>query len=294
MKRRTDLQDLVDPSAWDAVILPVSGGKDSQLLTRLAVNTPGMRDVLTVIHNWTGYDHSLTLQHMEYMKERYGIDRITDTRSAKYEDVFDLIKKERYFPNSLARNCTSLLKIEPFGHWLRDHGFAKRKTLVLLGMRGAESTSRAEQYSDVLPSDMFSICDISKDYVRSVKPVQCQLPIVNWSTSEVFDHLRQCGDKVNPLYERGHRRVGCYPCLLAGDGEWKLAMKDPEGRAHVRKLILQEDEFLNDTSEKKRKLIRIHLTRDVRGMLANAEAGRGDPFGFDGGDEDPGCALCNH
>jgi 3'-phosphoadenosine 5'-phosphosulfate sulfotransferase (PAPS reductase)/FAD synthetase len=36
------------------------------------------------------------------------------------------------------------------------------------------------------------------------------LPILKWSEKQVFDYL---GDEVNPLYEAGFNRVGCFPCL---------------------------------------------------------------------------------
>ena len=44
--------------------------------------------------------------------------------------------------------------------------------------------------------------------------VLCRLPILDWSKWQV---LRELGDKANPLYEHGFDRVGCFPCLAAGD-----------------------------------------------------------------------------
>ncbi len=271
---------------WDYIITPVSSGKDSQLVLRLALNTPGVRQKLLVVHQRTGYDHSLVYSHLDYMRQRYTVE-IESTTSHRFTDIFDLIRKERYFPSSLARNCTSIMKIQPFARWLHASGFAHMRTLVLLGMRGPESQNRAKQYGDLEPSDMFSICDISKDYPKRLKAIEVNLPIVQWSTAEVFASLAQFGDEVNPLYKRGHRRVGCYPCLLSGNDEWRLAARDPEGRAHIQTLIDIEDDLALNRGT--RKLIKIHPERDVRALLK----GEADPFGLNGEDDGPECGHCN-
>lgn len=158
---------------WDVIICPVSGGKDSQTLLSLAIETPGVREKLIVCHQFTGYDHSATYAHLQYMREHYGV-QITDTRNARFTDIFDLIEKERFFPSSLARSCTSRMKIMPFALWLHTSGFTKQRTLVLLGMRGNESRNRAEQYADITAADYFSICDISKEYQKKAEAHQGQ------------------------------------------------------------------------------------------------------------------------
>lgn len=277
----------INASDWDHIIVPVSSGKDSQLVLRRALDTPGVRRKLRAVHQFTGFDHTAVDEHLRYMEKRYQIE-IEETRHHKFKDLFDFIRAEQYFPSSLARSCTSRLKIQPFALWLYHQGMHKKRTLVLLGMRGPESQNRAANYDDVSHTDMFSICDVSKDYQKRLAPVQCNLPIVNMLTSQVFTALREAGDKVNPLYAKDHDRVGCYPCLLAGNKEWELAARDPQGRKHIEELVRIEDE-IKTTSTKK--LIRIHPERDVRALLKRAGKPV-DPFGFlDDGDS--GCQHCN-
>lgn len=45
--------------------------------------------------------------------------------------------------------------------------------------------------------------------------VKFRLAILNWSTEDV---LRYLNGEENPLYRHGFDRVGCFPCLAAGDG----------------------------------------------------------------------------
>jgi 3'-phosphoadenosine 5'-phosphosulfate sulfotransferase (PAPS reductase)/FAD synthetase len=60
------------------------------------------------------------------------------------------------------------------------------------------------------------------------------------------------------LYAKGHKRVGCYPCLLANNNEWQMAAQDPVGRQNIKKLIAIEDKFILEKNP--RKMIKIHPT----------------------------------
>ena len=47
------------------------------------------------------------------------------------------------------------------------------------------------------------------------KNVSLRFPVIDWSTQDCFDLIKEYGWKRNPLYDEGSNRVGCYPCLLA-------------------------------------------------------------------------------
>ena len=264
-------------------IIPVSAGKDSQAVLRWALERHDRKDC-RVVHQFTGYDHPLTLEHLRYMERRYRVN-IEFTRSEKYKDIFDFIRQAGYFPNALARGCTGRLKQYPFGAWLTREGFTtKGSALVYLGMRADESATRASKYGALKNSDIFSLTDISPSAYPETKfgQVQVCLPIVTWSTEKVFAFLAHHKDKVNPLYKKGHKRVGCYPCLLANNFEWEQASKDPTGQAHIKKLLKIEAEFKRDKNP--RKFIKIHKTRDVATLLKTGKA--------EGNDADE-CGYCS-
>ena len=61
------------------VIVPVSGGKDSQVVLSLAL-AAGHKPVR--VHQNTGYDHPLTYQHILEMEAFYGVT-IEHTRNLK-------------------------------------------------------------------------------------------------------------------------------------------------------------------------------------------------------------------
>ena len=51
-------------------------------------------------------------------------------------------------------------------------------------------------------------------------------PIYEWSDRDVWEYIRQEGIKVNPLYERGWKRVGCIGCPLSSYTEKTRCFKE--------------------------------------------------------------------
>ena len=268
---------------YETIVVPVSGGKDSQLCLALALDT-FPKEKIRAVHQSTGYDHPLTYEHLNWMEEFYGI-KIEYTQSDKYTDIFDLIEKQGYFPNNVARSCTGMLKQEPFGKWLIANNLLRPEAcLIWMGMRSNESQARSKKYGELDPDDVFPLSDLSGKYGIKFRHVMLSLPIVNYTEEEVFAELKKRGHKVNELYSKGAARVGCWPCLLARNADWVLAANDPVGREHIKKLIALEDKFITEGNQ--RKLIRIHPKRDVRALLDNKTL-------FDEPDDESTCGWCS-
>lgn len=268
-------------------IVPVSGGKDSQLVLGLIIDRFG-RDHLRVVHQATGYDHPLTYEHMRYMEDRYQVI-IENTQNKKYKDVFEFIRGEGYFPNNLARSCTSKLKQKPFADWIIENDFNRPgAAIVYLGMRTDESAARASSYAGLTNDDSFTLAELSPNEYSKLKHVTVILPIVTMLTADVFKALAARGDKVNPLYKKGHTRVGCYPCLLSNKKEWEIAVHDSTGRKHIEKLVQIEREFAAKPTGKK--LVKIHSKRDIERLLRTGSFNGIKNLFND--DFEGGCSMC--
>lgn len=245
-------------------IVPVSGGKDSQVVLSLALGAG--RDVIAV-HQNTGYDHPVTYRQIEDMERFYGV-KIEHTVN-RFGGMFGFLEHAQYFPNSAARGCTQRLKQEPFAAWLLARGFNADNAEIWFGMRADESAARGAKYGHLAPNDQFTLGDIAAFYTEGARAalgqIPVRLPIVDWSTEDVFSHLSADGAPVNPLYQRGHRRVGCYPCFLARKAEWEACGKDETGQDHIRRLIEMEEEW--GTNGNPRKFIKVHRAWDVRAFL---------------------------
>jgi len=70
---------------------------------------------------------------------------------------------------------------------------------------------------------------------------------------------------LNPLYGKGHTRVGCYPCFLARKAEWVACGKDPVGVQHLNDLVNLEDKWNGRPDALK--FIKVHRTWDVRQFI---------------------------
>ena len=103
----------------DRILVPVSGGKDSQVTLSMAVKRDGAA-AITGVHNYTGIDHSLTYAHMRWMSEFYGVPIVfTNEEDAKYKDIFDLMERRDMIPGRKARLCTDEFKIQAMNRWLK-------------------------------------------------------------------------------------------------------------------------------------------------------------------------------
>lgn len=255
------------------IIVPVSGGKDSQLVLQRALQEFNKNDVIAV-HQSTGYDHPVTNNHLTDMETFYGV-KIHITKSDKYEDVFDLIEKTGYFPSSVAKACTSRLKQQPFAKWLKANGYCNGEYVIWMGMRKDESAARGRKYSAWHEDLEMTLQDFSSEYRnKEFANIKVRLPIIELLEKEVFEEIEQVGAPINPLYAKGHKRVGCYPCLLARVSEWELAVKDQVGRDNISRLIAIEDKFKLENNP--RKLIKIHPTRDIRKLFSEGVIDKND------------------
>ena len=101
--------------------------------------------------------------------------------------------------------------------WFKDNGFYKnRKAQCWLGIRSDESYQRKKRYGDLDSAEIHSYRDVFPDYPKMLdRNVSLRFPIIDWSTYDCFEHIRDYGWKHNSMYDEGSNRVGCYPCLLA-------------------------------------------------------------------------------
>lgn len=224
-------------------VVPISGGKDSQTCLALAVKHFGADKVVGLFCD-TQFEHPLTYQHVQNMKKMYGVDIITRCNG----DVLSLCKKHRRFPSGTARFCTNELKIKVSKQFYKS--LAEQQGCgfeVWYGMRSGESHERAKRYADKLDDELYEPHEIMpSNYPKYLGQlgVKFRLPILDWSEQAVYDFL---GDAINPLYQQGFGRVGCFPCL-AGGRSYKIQAFgfDDFGREQHRKVQEVERQINKD------------------------------------------------
>lgn len=242
------------------VLVPISGGKDSQACLKLALQHHPRERVRGLFCD-TSFEHPLTYQHVERMRELYGV-RIDVVAAGTVEEQ---VLKHKRFPSDVARFCTEELKIWPTKDYCRElattqgsrvgrKGRGKKKAAieasqaggfeVWYGMRAAESTAREKRYAGKVGDDVYPPHEVLRKYPQYLSKlgVMFRLAVLEWSDADVFDYL--AGEE-NPLYRildaqgrRKFNRVGCFPCQAAGDKPKEAAYQhDDFGAQQYRKVL---------------------------------------------------------
>lgn len=215
------------------IVVPLSGGKDSQLSLQLAVQSAGAKNV-TALFCDTKFEHPSTYEHINKLVLHYSVDLCITMAG----DVLSTVIKHRRFPSGAARFCTDELKMRPTRDFLSRFSLSHHGVEVWYGMRTAESTQRASRYGEISSADSYALHELFPvkypKYLAKLG-VSARLPIVELSTSEVFARLDH---EPSPLYREGFDRVGCFPCLASGPRSMSKAFAfDETGHENARRVI---------------------------------------------------------
>ena len=194
------------------IIASVSGGKDSTALI-LALREADME--ASYVFADTQWEAPETYEYLETLQRvlKIQIDRVGVEGGMRAR-----IRHRAGFPGRTGRFCTRELKLEP----LRDyhdrvmHELGVDDTVSAVGVRAQESEARAQMEEWVDEGPLFT---------RERWGGYVWRPLLQWTVEDVLLIHRRHNVPVNPLYQRGHDRVGCYPCIYATKGEIALIAK---------------------------------------------------------------------
>jgi len=175
--------------------LAFSGGKDSQCIYELAK----MAGVKFDAHfNLTSVDPPEVIQ---FTKKYYPDVELHKPK----QSMFQIIPKEMLPPTRLARYCCEELK---------EGGGNGR--IVITGIRWEESYKRTKRR-------IFETCLKMKQKKHFLNP------IIDWTTLEVWEFIKNNNLKYCKLYDEGYTRIGCIMCPMAGEkGMFRDAKKYPK------------------------------------------------------------------
>ena len=184
---------------YDApLIICYSGGKDSDVLIQLAINS-GID--FEVLHNHTTADAPETVRHIC--------------------DTFKRLEP----PTRIMRYCCSILKEKGGQH-----------RAIATGVRWAESRARTNRgiYEDInWNKDKKIILNNDNDdkrllFERCEKQAKTVVnPVIDWQEQDVWDYLKDNKTPCNPLYCE-FSRVGCVGCPMASKGRYAEFRRYPE------------------------------------------------------------------
>lgn len=218
-------------------VVPVSGGKDSQLCLKLAVESFQKNEIIALFCD-TQFEHEITYDHINTIEGLYGVPvtRISDG------DVVTRALRYGRFPSGAARFCTDDLKIKPTKRFIENLAARQGEGFeVWYGMRASESPERRKRYAEHISDELYAPHEVlPKKYPSHLADmgIRFRLPLLDLTSGEVFNAL---DGTHNPLYDMGFDRVGCFPCLASGDAWKEKAFNhDDTGRKHYELVLMVE------------------------------------------------------
>jgi len=197
LKEKTSINFLKKFNKKNAYVC-FSGGKDSLVTLDLAIKS----GIENVVFCDTTMEFQETLDYIKMVEEFYDIRVESVTAPVPF---FELVYKIG-FPSRTMRWCCKVYKFAPLAIFAREN---KVKSYIT-GLRSEENIRR-KQYSKN-----------DENHLIDSKQIN---PILDWSSKDIWDYIKQNSLPVNPLYNLGFKRVGCWPCPFKSKVDWSLIKK---------------------------------------------------------------------
>ncbi len=137
-----------------------------------------------------------TYDVIEKTNAKYGIKIKMMFPDRRLLEVMLLDEGPNSFYHSLEnrKNCCHVRKIEPLKRALQD------KQAWICGLRKEQSITR-EDLEPIQWDSLFNIIKLS--------------PLLDWSTEQVWDYIKENDVPYNALHDKGYPSIGCAPCTRA-------------------------------------------------------------------------------
>ncbi|MGB9729249.1 MAG: phosphoadenosine phosphosulfate reductase family protein [Thermoprotei archaeon] len=184
------------------LVVSYSGGKDS--LVALDLTLEAGADPF-VLFNDTNLELPETIKNVYDVVNEYSLDfEIVDAQNKFWESVSFFGPPARDY-----RWCCKVAKLAPISRFYKNR--FPNGVLTIVGQRGFESIDRAKSGSVWRNRWIPSVLNIS--------------PIQEWDQLLVWMYAKNKKLNVNPLYNFGFERLGCYMCPAANIAEYQLIQK---------------------------------------------------------------------
>lgn len=196
----------------------ISGGKDSTALLLWMINESGIpREEMIVTFCDTQNEAPETYAHIAMLSATVLAVLWLETEGFRASTV-----KHGFFPTKHRRFCTKELKLLPTKRFLEDLSEQYDEVVAVSGVRRDESEDRSK-----LPewgSPMESYFGLKE-----------WRPLIDWKIEDVLTIHAKYKTPLNPLYSKGARRVGCFPCVFSSKPELRAVVQhSPERIDYIR------------------------------------------------------------
>ncbi|MSR16299.1 MAG: phosphoadenylyl-sulfate reductase [Methylococcaceae bacterium] len=181
---------------FDNIAISFSGAEDVVLID-LALN---IRKDISVFCLDTGRLHPETYRYIEQVRKHYGIEIEVLSPNRELLDAFVKTKGLFSFYEDGHSECCGIRKVEPL-----------RRKLVnidawITGQRKDQSLDTRQAVPEVQIDGAFSTLEHTVIKFN---------PLLNWTSTQVWDYIEAYQVPYNPLHQQGFISIGCEPCTRA-------------------------------------------------------------------------------
>ena len=192
----TEIMSWTHDQFGDAWAISSSMGPEDIVLIDLAVQALGAENVHVFTLD-TGRLHAETLQTVEEVRNRLGVAIRVYFPTTDAVEALTAEKGLFSFRDSIdnRKECCGIRKLEPLKRALRP------LDAWVTGLRRDQNVTRTE---------------VSKVEVDLLNGGLAKInPLAEWSSAEIWDHIKQRQLPYNPLHDAGYPSIGCAPCTRA-------------------------------------------------------------------------------
>jgi phosphoadenosine phosphosulfate reductase len=177
---------------FDNIALSFSGAEDVALVDMALKIKPD----LNVFVLDTGRLHPETYRFLEKVRSHYGIK--LDVQYPDHSTLETFVRERGLFSFYTEGHeaCCKIRKVDPLRHKLGT------VDAWITGQRKDQSATR-EDLPEVQIDSAFSSADHTLVKFN---------PLANWSSQQVWDHIKAYQVPFNELHSQGYRSIGCEPC----------------------------------------------------------------------------------
>lgn len=179
----------------DEMFVSFSGGKDSTVISHLAMTALGTEGVIH-FYGDTTLEYPTSATYLKRFKKQYSSTPVlvAKNKDQDFNNLCEVIGP----PSRVMRWCCTIFKTGAITRKIETTFRNKTKILSFQGIRRNESKSRSKYERDSNDSK------ITKQYVLS--------PIIDWLDFDVWLYILANDLDFNDAYKQGFARVGCWCC----------------------------------------------------------------------------------
>ncbi len=206
----SEIKELVEAGAL--FVINDSAGKDSQAMKIKLIELIPKEQLVIVHANLPEVEWDGNMEHIKTYSKDIPVFEVVGTKT-----FFQMVEHRKMFPSPKNRQCTSDLKRAPIQKFINNYAAENGFAIVVncQGLRAQESPGRKKKIPFQFKPGNSAMHRHQYEW----------LPIHDMLLPEIWQTIRNAGQKPHWAYEKGMSRLSCCFCIMSNEADLKTAAK---------------------------------------------------------------------